>query len=105
MTRITLAAATFSALFIGLGVSTGVPAGEVSTPAEADGFRLERSYYAPTDVPSTTDLRSLIQTLDRAREVRPISSGSLNRDYSLEAALWEQAWRARVSEELESLFK
>ena len=98
-----------AALLIALGSGVTAQAGETPPVApsqtEADGYTLNRAYYAQGQEPRSSELRGLIRSLERARELRPVSSGSVTRPYSLEAALWEQSWRHRVSEQLEILLK
>lgn len=98
-----------AALLIALGSGATALAGETPPvdprPSEADDFTLERAYFAPGQEPRSSELSGLIRSLERARELRPVSSGSVTRNYSLDSALWEQSWRHRVSERLETLLK
>ena len=98
-----------AALLIALGSGATALAGETPPVApsqsEADDFTLNRAYFEPGQEPGSSELRGLIRSLERARELRPVSSGSVTRPYSLESALWEQSWRLRVSEQLETLLK
>jgi hypothetical protein len=79
-----------AALILSLGSQTAF-AGETppanSRSDEADGFRVERSYYTPGQAPVSHGVRGLIRSLERARGMRTVSSTGLGRDYSLDAAL------------------
>ena len=104
----TLLAAVLIAAPVAFGASSLARAGETADQAttQTDSFTLQRSYFEPDQrVVSNHDLGGLVRTLDRAREIRPVSGNLVQRRYSLEEALDEQAWRHRVSEELKALFK
>ena len=93
-----------------IAFGTGGPARAGETPEQPaiqkDSFTLQRSYFEPDQrVVSNHDLGGLVRMLDRARDIRPVSDNLVQRRYSLEEALDEQAWRHRVSEELKALFK
>ena len=110
MYRAFLVAAILAAV-TGAFVAGGSAALAGETPSSAlpsqqsDDFTLDRAYFGTSETAVSGNVRGLIRSLERAREMRPVSSNQVLRPYSLEAALWEQSWRRRVGAQLETLLK